>query len=65
LTAPSLLATIAERGNGFIDQVKCRSDVEIIEGHGENRERLPEKVVRKIKKSNLESDCDFPTTATT
>ncbi len=45
----NLLATIAKRGNGFIDQIKCRSDVEIIEVTRKNRNELPEELARKIK----------------
>jgi nucleoside-triphosphatase len=45
----NLLATIAKRGNGFIDQIKSRSDVEIIEVTRKNRNELPEELARKIK----------------
>ena len=45
----NLLATITKRGNGFIDQLKHRNDVEIIEVTRENRDDLPEELAQKIK----------------
>lgn len=45
----NLLATIAKKGNGFIDQIKRRSDVEIIEVTRKNRDELPEELAWKIK----------------
>ena len=45
----NLLATIAKRGKGFIEQIKNRSDVEMIEVTRNNRDELPEELVRKIK----------------
>ena len=45
----NLLATIAQRGNGLIDQIKQRTDVEIIEVTRKNRDQLPEELARKIK----------------
>jgi nucleoside-triphosphatase len=45
----SLLATIAKKGNGFIDQLKRRSDVEVIEVTQKNRDALPTELARKIK----------------
>jgi nucleoside-triphosphatase len=45
----NLLATITKRGNGFIDQTKRRSDIEIIEVTRKNRDELPEELARKIK----------------
>jgi nucleoside-triphosphatase len=45
----NLLATIAKKGNGLIDQIKRRSDVEIIEVTRQNRDELPEELARKIK----------------
>jgi nucleoside-triphosphatase len=45
----NLLATIAKRGKGFIDQIKRRTDVEIIEVTRMNRDELPEELARKIK----------------
>jgi nucleoside-triphosphatase len=45
----NILATITKRGNGFIDQIKRRSDVEIIEVTRKNRDELPEELARKIK----------------
>ena len=45
----NLLATIAQRGNGLIDQIKQRSDVEIIQVTRENRGELPEELAQRIK----------------
>jgi nucleoside-triphosphatase len=45
----NLLATITKRGNGFVDQIKHRSDVEIIEVTRKNRDDLPEELAQKIK----------------
>jgi nucleoside-triphosphatase len=45
----NLLATIAKRGKGFIEQIKNRSDVELIEVTRNNRDELPEELARKIK----------------
>jgi hypothetical protein len=44
----NLLATIAKTGNGFIDQIKRRSDVEIIEVTRNNRDEL-----RILEEKNL------------
>jgi nucleoside-triphosphatase len=45
----NLLATIAKRGKGFIEQIKNRSDVELIEVTRNNRDELPEELARKIR----------------
>ncbi|HEV8725453.1 MAG TPA: NTPase [Candidatus Binatia bacterium] len=45
----NLLATIAKKGNGLLDQMKRRSDVEIIEVTRKNRDELPEQLARRIK----------------
>jgi nucleoside-triphosphatase len=45
----NVLATITKKGNGFIDEIKCRSDVEVIEVTSKNRDELPEELARKIK----------------
>jgi|ERR687892_1631493 nucleoside-triphosphatase len=45
----NLLATIAKRGKGFIDQIKRRTDVEIVEVTRMNRDELPEELARRIK----------------
>jgi nucleoside-triphosphatase len=45
----NLLATITKRGDGFIDQILHRSDVELIEVTRKNRDDLPEELARKIK----------------
>lgn len=45
----NLLATIANKGKGFIEQIKGRNDVELIEVTRINRDPLPQEIVRKIK----------------
>jgi nucleoside-triphosphatase len=45
----NLLATIAKKGKGFIEQIKHRSDVELIEVTRNNRDELPKEITRKIK----------------
>jgi nucleoside-triphosphatase len=45
----NLLATISKKGNGFIDQIKRRSDIEIVEVTRKNRDELPEEIAGKIK----------------
>jgi nucleoside-triphosphatase len=45
----NLLATIAKRGRGFIEQIKGRTDVEIIEVTRNNRDELSNQLARKIK----------------
>jgi nucleoside-triphosphatase len=50
LAAPThLLATIAKRGKGFVEQIKARNDIELIELTRKNRDELPEEIERKIK----------------
>ena len=51
LARPShLLATIAKKGKGFVEQIKGRNDVELIEVTRENRDHLAEEIARRIKK---------------
>ncbi len=45
----NLLATISKRGNGLIDQIKLRSDVEVVEITRTNRSELAEALARKIQ----------------
>jgi nucleoside-triphosphatase len=45
----NLLATISKKGNGFIEQIKGRSELEIIEVTRKNRDQLAEELARKIK----------------
>lgn len=45
----NLLATITKRGNGFVEQIKRRSDVELIEVTRENRDELPENLAKKLR----------------
>jgi nucleoside-triphosphatase len=50
LAQPSnLLATIAKRGRGFIEQVKGRNDIELIEVTRDNRDRLAGEIAERIK----------------
>lgn len=43
-----LLATVPKRGDGLVEEIKRRKDIELIEVTRENRDRLPEAVARKI-----------------
>jgi nucleoside-triphosphatase len=45
----NLLATISEKGNGFIERIKRRSDVELVEVTRGNRDELTEELARKIR----------------
>jgi nucleoside-triphosphatase len=45
----NLLATITKTGNEFTDQLKRRTDIEIIEVTRQNRDELPEELARKIE----------------
>jgi nucleoside-triphosphatase len=45
----NLLATIAKKGKGFVEQIKGRTDVEMIEVTRNNRDELPEELARKIR----------------
>ena len=50
LARPSnLLATIAKKGKGFIEQLKARNDIELIEVTRENRDKLVEETAKRIK----------------
>ena len=50
IAAPvNLLATIAKKGEGFVDQIKARSDIELIEVTRNNRDELPDQLAQKIK----------------
>ncbi len=44
----NLLATVAKRGKGFLDQLKGRNDVELIEVTRKNRDLLPKIISQKI-----------------
>lgn len=46
----NLLATIAKKGKGFIEQIKGRNDIELIEVTRDNRDRLPSEVAVRILK---------------
>lgn len=43
-----LLATIAKKGEGFIEQIKTRDDVELIEVTKENRDHLPQAIAQRL-----------------
>jgi nucleoside-triphosphatase len=45
----SLLATVAQRGTGFIREIKDRDNVEILPVTTANRDRLPGQLVDRIK----------------
>ena len=45
----NLLATIAKKGKGFIEQLKGRNDIELIEVTRENRDHLAEEIARRVK----------------
>ena len=45
----NLLATIANQGKGFIEQIKGRNDIELIEVTRGNRDELLDDIERKIK----------------
>ncbi len=44
----NLLATVAKKGKGFLDQVKERTDIELIEVTKENRDQLPDATAQRI-----------------
>jgi nucleoside-triphosphatase len=44
----NLLATLSKKGDGLIDQIKRRRNVEIMEVTRKNRDELPEELFRKI-----------------
>ncbi len=44
----NVLATVALRGKGFLDQIKGRNDVDLIEVTKGNRDSLPETTALKI-----------------
>jgi nucleoside-triphosphatase len=46
-----LLATIAKKGNGFIKQIKSRSDIELVEVTRANRDQLPHDIIQRITKA--------------
>lgn len=46
----NLLATIAKKGKGFIEQIKGRNDIELIEVTRDNRDRLPSEIAARILK---------------
>lgn len=46
----NFLATIAKKGKGFIEQIKGRNDVELIEVTRANRDHLVEEITMRIKR---------------
>jgi nucleoside-triphosphatase len=58
LARPSnILATIAKKGKGFIEQLKARNDVELIEVTRANRDRLVKEIAEKIKVVLAKTEC--------
>lgn len=51
----SILATIAKKGRGLIEQIKKRDDVELIELTSANRDRLPEEIAERIAREIVRS----------
>jgi nucleoside-triphosphatase len=50
LTSPTIiLATIAQRGDSFIEEIKQRNDVQVFHVIRENRNELPEAITREIR----------------
>lgn len=45
----NILATITRTGNGFVDQIKRRSDIDLVEVTRKNRDELPEVLAAKLK----------------
>jgi nucleoside-triphosphatase len=45
----NLLATIARKGKGFVEQIKGRNDIELIEVTRQNRDSLPEGILQRIR----------------
>jgi nucleoside-triphosphatase len=45
----NLLATIARKGKGFVEQIKSRNDIELIEVTRSNRDRLREEIEQRIR----------------
>jgi nucleoside-triphosphatase len=43
-----LLATVAQKGTGFIREVKDRTEVELLTVTAANRDRLPEQLVERL-----------------
>jgi nucleoside-triphosphatase len=46
----NLLATIAKRGKGLIEQIKEKNDIELIEATKDNRDQLPQAIAQRIIK---------------
>ncbi len=44
----NVLATVAKKGNSFIEAIKKRDDIELIELTRENRDRLPEELAQRV-----------------
>jgi nucleoside-triphosphatase len=44
-----LVATVAKKGNGFIQQIKRRTDIELIEVTRKNRDQLPDEIAQRTK----------------
>jgi nucleoside-triphosphatase len=49
LSRPSnLLATIAKKGDSFLDKIKQRDEIELTEVTKQNRDRLPQEITDRI-----------------
>ncbi len=48
-----LVATVALRGSGFIEQVKCRSDVELRTVTRSNRDSLPDEILLLLQNGSF------------
>lgn len=57
LDSPALVvATVAARGTGLIAEARARADAELWEVRRDNRDRLPEEVLRWLKVTGFERD---------
>jgi nucleoside-triphosphatase THEP1 len=45
----TVMATVAAKGGGLIGQVRARPDIEIVAVTAENRDCLPNELVRRIQ----------------
>jgi hypothetical protein len=43
-----VLATVATKGSGFISEVKARHDVDLLMVSRDNRDKIPEEIVRRL-----------------
>ncbi len=50
-----LLATISKKGDGFIEEVKARSDIELLEVTRANRDALPADVLNWLRRRGIKA----------